>query len=200
MKKKNLAILIFDDVEVLDFAGPFEVFSVTNELNEYKLLSVYTIALTEGPVLAKNGLMVVADYTLENCPKPDYLIIPGGSGTRALLKKESFISWVAKTASGCDHLLSVCSGSLVLAVTGLLNGFSATTHHQVLDELAALAPETRVVRNRHFVDNGKIITSAGVAAGIDMSLYMVEKLYGKNMAVKTAKYIEYDYSSEIETV
>ncbi len=200
MKKKNLAILIFDDVEVLDFAGPFEVFSVTNELNEDKLLHVYTIALTEGPVRAKNGLKVLADYTLDNCPRPDYLIIPGGSGTRALLKNESFLSWVVKTAPGCDHLLSVCSGSLVLAVTGFLDGFSATTHHQVLDELIALAPKTQVVRNQRFVDNGKIITSAGVAAGIDMSLYMVEKLYGKNMAVKVAKYIEYDYSFEAEIV
>lgn len=195
MTKKNLAILIFDDVEVLDFAGPFEVFSVTNELNDYKLLNVFTVALTKDPVVAKNGLKVIADYTLDNCPGPDCLIIPGGSGTRALLKKESLISWVVKTASSCEHLLSVCSGSLVLAAAGLLNGCSATTHHQVLDELTALAPETRVVRNRRFVDNGKIVTSAGVAAGIDMSLYMVGKFYGENTAVNAAKYIEYEYSS-----
>ena len=196
MEKKNLAILIFNDVEVLDFAGPFEIFSVTDELNGYKLLNVYTIALSSGPILAKNGLKVVADYTLDNCPQPDYLIIPGGTGTRALLKDESFLSWITRTASGCDHLLSVCSGSLVLAVTGLLKGLSATTHHQVFEELTALAPETRIIRNRRFVDNGKILTSAGVAAGIDMSLYMVRKLYGEETAVKTAQYIEYDYSPE----
>jgi len=194
MEKKNLAILIFDDVEVLDFAGPFEVFSVTNELNENKLLNIYTIALNNNPILAKNGLKVVADYTLDNCPKTDYLIIPGGSGTRALLKNGPFLAWVTRTASGCDHLLSVCSGSLVLAVTGLLKGLSATTHHQVFDELTELAPETQIVRNRRFVDNGKILTSAGVAAGIDMSLYMVGKLYGEKTAVKTAQYIEYEYS------
>jgi len=93
---------------------------------------------------------VVADYTLDNCPKTDYLIIPGGSGTRALLKNGPFLAWVTRTASGCDHLLSVCSGSLVLAVTGLLKGLSATTHHQVFDELTELAPETQIVRNRRF--------------------------------------------------
>ncbi len=199
MKKKNLAILIFDNVEVLDFAGPFEIFSVTNELNENALLNVYTIALTKNPILANNGLKVVADYALDNCPETDYLIIPGGSGTRALLKNEPFLAWVTRTASGCDHLLSICSGSLVLAVTGLLKGLSATTHHQVFDELTELAPETQIVRNRRFVDNGKILTSAGVAAGIDMSLYMVGKLYGEKTAVKTAQYIEYEYSPEHRT-
>ena len=196
MEKKNLAILIFDDVEVLDFAGPFEIFSATNELNENKLLNIYTIALTDNPILAKNGLKVVADYTLDNCPKMDYLIIPGGSGTRALLKNEPFLAWFTRTAFDCEHLLSVCSGSLVLAVTGMLNGLSATTHHQVFDELTELAPKTEIVRNRRFIDNGKILTSAGVAAGIDMSLYMVGKLYGEKTAVKTAQYIEYDYSPE----
>ncbi len=158
MEKKNLAILIFNNVEVLDFAGPFEIFSVTNELNENALLNVYTIALTKNPILANNGLKVVADYTLDNCPKTDYLIIPGGFGTRALLKNEPFLAWVIRTASGCDHLLSICSGSLVLAVTGLLKSLSATTHHQVFDELTELAPETQIVRNRRFVDNGKILT------------------------------------------
>jgi len=167
---------------------------VTNELNKNALLNVYTIALTKNPILANNGLKVVADYTLDNCPETDYLIIPGGSGTRALLKNEPFLAWFTRTASGCEHLLSVCSGSLVLAVTGLLKGLSATTHHQVFDELTELAPETQIVRNRRFVDNGKILTSAGVAAGIDMSLYMVGKLYGEKTAVKTAQYIEYDYS------
>lgn len=196
MEKKNLAILIFDDVEVLDFAGPFEIFSVTNELNKDELLNVYTIALTKDPIHAKNGLKVIADYTLETCPKIDCLIIPGGSGTRKLLINEPFLAWVTQTAPGCDHLLSICSGALVLAVTGMLNGLSATTHHQVFDELIELAPETQIVRNQRFVDNGKIITSAGVAAGMDMSLYMVAKLYGQKTAAKTAQYIEYEYASE----
>lgn len=196
MRKKNLAILIFDDVEVLDFAGPFEVFSAANERNDYQLLNVYTTALTKNPIHAKNGLKVVADYTLDNCPKMDYLIVPGGSGTRALLKNDSFLSWFTRAASGCDHLLSICSGALILAATGLLNGLSATIHHQVFDELIELAPKTQIVRNRRFIDNGKILTSAGVAAGIDMSLYMVAKLYGEKTAATTAQYIEYDYSPD----
>ncbi len=194
MDKKNVGILIFNDVEVLDFAGPFEVFSVTDELNNHTLLNVYTVGLTAEPVKAKNGLKVIPDFALKTCPQPDYLIIPGGAGTRALLTDPPFLSWIKRIAPVCSNILSVCSGSLVLAVTGLLKGLKATTHHQVLDELASLAPDTEVIRNQRFVDNGKILTSAGVAAGIDMSLYMIGRLYGDDMAHKAAQYIEYDYT------
>ncbi len=193
MKRKNLAILIFDDVEVLDFAGPFEVFSVTDELNNHTLLNIYTVGLTTEPVLAKNGLKVIPDYTLSTCPHPNYLIIPGGAGTRALLNNKTLLFWITRTDPVCENIMSVCSGSLLLAATGLLNGLKATTHHQVFDELTSLAPTTEIINKQRFVDNGKIITSAGVTAGIDMSLYMVSRLYGNDMAVKTAQYIEYNY-------
>ncbi len=194
MTKKNLAILLFTDVEVLDFAGPFEVFSVTNELNNHNLLNIYTLGLTTAPVLAKNGLKVVPDYAVDACPQPDYLVIPGGSGTRALLEDEKFLTWLTQTAPACENILSVCSGSLVLARIGLLNGLKATTHHQVFTELEALAPETEIIKNQRFLDNGKILTSAGVAAGIDMCLYMVNRLYGEDTAMKSAQYIEYNYN------
>ncbi len=194
MEKKNVAILIFNDAEVLDFAGPFEVFSVTDELNDHTLLNVYTVGLTDKPVTAKNGLKVIPDFSLKTCPAPDLLIIPGGAGTRALLTDQPFLSWVKRAAPACNNILSVCSGALVLGATGLLKGLKATTHHQVLDELTALAPDTQVVRNQRFVDNGKILTSAGVAAGIDMSLYMIGRLYGDDMAVAAAHYIEYEYT------
>jgi len=190
-KKKHLAILIFDDAEVLDFAGPFEVFSVTNELAGYTLLDISVLGLTREPVRAKNGLTLVPDHDLESCPPPDYLIIPGGSGTRPLLKNQAFLDWLKGIALECDHILSVCSGSLVLAKAGLLTGLDATTHHEVLPELEVLAPDTRIHRDKRFTDNGKILTSAGVAAGMDMSLYMVEKLFGEKTARATAQYIEY---------
>ncbi|MCG8617345.1 MAG: DJ-1/PfpI family protein [Desulfobacterales bacterium] len=189
--KKNLAILIFPDVEVLDFAGPFEVFSVFNELNEDLRLNVFTLGETPGTLKAKNGLRVVPDHTIETAPQPDYLVIPGGVGTRALLENNTVLTWISQAAGNCDHIMSVCSGSLLLAKLGLLKGLRATTHHEIFEELESLAPDAEVVRYQRFTDNGKIVTSAGVAAGIDMSLYMVGLLYGREQAETVARYIEY---------
>ena len=189
--KKNLGILIFPDVEVLDLAGPFEVFSVTNELNQDELLNVFTIGETCDIIRAKNGLRIAADYTLETSPGPDFLIIPGGSGTRALLKNRKVLEWISRAAPACENILSVCSGALILGRLGLLKGLEATTHHEVIPELEALAPGAAIIRDRRFTDNGKILTSAGVAAGIDMSLYMVGRLFGASQARATARYIEY---------
>ena len=192
MSKKNLAIMLFDDAEVLDFAGPFEVFSVTNELNNNKLFNVYTAALKRNPIIAKNGLSVNPDYDFTQAPRPDLLIIPGGYGTRKLLQQPDAINWIRENSSTAQKVMSVCTGALLLAKAGLLEGLKATTHYQVLDTLAELAPNTKILRNERFVDNGKILTSAGVSAGIDMSLYVVGLLYGQEEAKRTAKYIEYE--------
>lgn len=196
--KRNIALLLFEDAEVLDFAGPFEVFSVTDELHDYRLYHLYTVSLDTAPLRAKNGLQVVPDYRLDSCPTPDILIIPGGSGTRALLKLPRLLDWVRRTASGCTHVLSVCSGSLVLAQCGLLTGLAATTHHQVVAELEQLAPDCNVEPKMRFVDNGKIITSAGISAGIDMSLYVVELLNGHAVAQNTARYMEYPLNTQAD--
>lgn len=192
MKKKHLGILIFDDAEVLDFAGPFEVFSVANELMGYKFMEISTLGLTREPVRARNGLTVVPDHDLKTCPALDYLVIPGGSGTRPLLRNQRFLDWLNRVAPKCEHVMSVCSGSLVLAKAGLLTDLEATTHHEVIGELKALAKESRVIKGKRYTDNGKILTSAGVAAGMDMSLYVVAKLFGTAAAQATAEYIEYD--------
>ncbi len=191
MRKKNTAILLFDDVEVLDFAGPFEVFSVTNELNDYTILNIYTVAQSSSPIIAKNGLSVNPDYELPEAPKPDLLIIPGDYGTRKLLQQPDVINWIKDNADHAEKVMSICTGALLLAKVGLLDGLKATTHYQVFDTLAELAPNTEILRNERFVDNGKIITSAGVSAGIDMSLHVIGLLYGKDDAKKTARYIEY---------
>lgn len=190
-QKKHLAILIFPDVEVLDFAGPFEVFSVFDELNGYSRLNVCTVAERAGAVRARNGLRVVPDHSLETAPAPDYLVIPGGIGTRALLENPAVLDWLSRAAERCDNIMSVCSGSLVLARMGLLSGLRATTHHDIFELLETLAPDAEIIRHHRFTDNGKIITSAGVAAGIDMSLYMVGRLYGRSQAEAVARYIEY---------
>lgn len=191
MGKRHTAILLFDDVEVLDFAGPFEVFSVTNELHDYAILDVYTVARNKVPVRARNGLSVNPDFSMAEAPRPAFLIVPGGYGTRQVLNQPDVISWIKEAAENAEKVMSVCTGSLLLAKAGLLEGLRATTHHQVLELLTQLAPNTQIVRGERFVDNGKIITSGGISAGIDMSLYVVELTYGEDAAEKTAAYMEY---------
>ena len=189
--KKNVAILLFDDVEVLDFAGPFEVFAVTDELRGYDTFNVFTVAENVGTVRAHNGLKVVPHYTLENCPAPQVLIVPGGFGTRALLHKPALLEWIQKRTAKSELTMSVCTGSLVLAKAGLLDGLRATTHHQCFDVLRDLAPRTEVIETDRFVDNGRILTAAGISAGIDCALYAVERLLGADAATATATYMEY---------
>ena len=191
MSRKNIAIFLFDDVEVLDFAGPFEVFSVTNWLSDYAASKVYTVARKKAPVSARNGLSVNPDFAIAEAPAPDFLIIPGGHGTDKVLEQEDVISWIGKCAESAEKVMSVCTGSLLLAKAGLLEGLRATTHHMIFDQLAKLAPNTEIVRGERFVDNGKIITSGGISAGIDMSLHVVEQIYGEEMARKTATIMEY---------
>ncbi len=192
MKKKNVGILLFKDVETLDFAGPFEVFSVTGQREGEGSFNVFTIAKDKSPVLAINGLSINPHYAMNDCPQIDILIIPGGFGTRALLNEKEYINWILDKSKETSLVLSVCTGSLLLAKAGLLSGLKATTHHECLDLLASLDPSIRIKRER-FTDNGNIITAAGIAAGIDMSLYVVGKLVGEAAAEETAKHMEYPY-------
>ena len=201
---RNVAILIFNDVEVLDFCGPFEVFGVTEQSRTISGESeppfhVYTVAEKAGPVLARNGLSVNPSWTIENCPQPDILLIPGGYGTRSLLKNERLLQWIKDQARRVELLLSVCTGALLLAKAGLLEGLSATTHYTNMEELHALAPNTQLYPTDRYVDNGKIITSAGISAGIDMSLYVVARLLGSERAAQTAQEMQYDYWKGTET-
>lgn len=191
---RNVAILIFDDAEVLDFCGPFEVFSVTGQRDggEHPF-RVYTVAEKAGPVRARNGLSINPAYTIADCPQPDLLLIPGGQGTRTQIHNETLINWVKEQAGRVELLLSVCTGALVLARAGLLEGLSATTHFQAFDELKALAPNTTLCPADRYVDNGKIVLSAGVSAGIDMALYVVARLFGEEQANETARHMQYDY-------
>ena len=192
MATRNVAILMFDDVEVLDFAGPFEVFSVTSELSKgERPFAVSTVAEHPGAVNARNGLSVNPDCTISDCPPPDILIVPGGQGTRKLIDNSAVINWIKDCARTAELVLSVCTGSLLLAKADLLEGLAATTHHRALELLRELAPNTTIIENQRFVDNGKIITSGGIAAGIDMSLHVVGKLLGTAQAEQTAEHMEY---------
>ena len=190
---RGLAILLFDDVEVLDFSGPFEVFSVASRQTDPPAFDVFTVAEKAGPVVARNGLSVNPRHTLADCPKPDMLLVPGGLGTRTEMNNGPLIDWISRTADDAELVLSVCTGALLLGKAGLLDGREATTHHVGFDLLREIAPTATLHEDRRYVDNGKIIASAGIAAGIDMSLYVVERLLGQDVAAATARHMEYPW-------
>jgi transcriptional regulator GlxA family with amidase domain len=189
---------MFDGVEVLDFAGPFEVFSRTRLVpglesrrsEEGAPFRVMTISQHEGPITATGGLVVQPEFTFESAPAIDLLLIPGGFGTRPLIEDATVLDWIRARADEAQLVTSVCSGSLLLAAAGLLGNRRATTHASALDRLNEIDPTIEVVRDRRFVVDG-MITSAGVAAGIDMAFSVVERLHGKDVADETARYIEY---------
>ena len=190
--KKTISILIFDGVEVMDFAGPFEVFSTTNELNDYAYFDIKVVAKYKAPVITKNGLSINPAFSIAEIQQSEILIIPGGDGTRHLLGDNDILDWVKKINQSTELTLSVCSGALILAKARLLDGRQATTHHEVFEALAEIAPNTQIKKGVRFVDNGKIITSAGISAGIDMSLYVINKLYGDEVSQATSAYMEYE--------
>ena len=200
MSTLTVGILIFDDVEVLDFAGPFEVFSRTRTVagadsrrtEESAPFEVFTVARTRETIAAIGGLRVTPAYAWSDAPAIDILVVPGGFGTRALLQDESTLAWIRETAARSKHVASVCTGALLLAKLGLLQNRRATTHWAGLDLLATIDPTIRVQRKARFVHDG-VFTSAGVSAGIDMSFAVVEHVCGREVALETAHYIEYPW-------
>jgi transcriptional regulator GlxA family with amidase domain len=192
-QKRNVAILIFDEVEVLDFCGPFEVFGVTGYKDGTEPFNVYTVAEGPGPVIARNGLSINPAYTIADCPRPDILVVPGGLGTRKEMDNPVLCEWIEDCAKEAELTLSVCTGALMLARAGLLEGLSATTHHDGMELLKELAPDATVEEEERFVDNGGIVLSAGISAGIDTSLHVVAKLLGTEQALETARYMEYEW-------
>jgi Transcriptional regulator containing an amidase domain and an AraC-type DNA-binding HTH domain len=189
---RSVHILIFDEVEVLDFAGPFEVFAVAGRRDGLSPFDVSVVSHRREAITARGGLSINPKYGFGDCPDTDILLIPGGRGTRVVINDRAVIDWVIAKAASAELVLSVCSGALVLGRAGLLNGVSATTHYSAMDELRLSAPMATVHENARVVDNGHVILSAGVAAGIDLSLHVVQKLFGSAMADETANYIEYN--------
>ena len=203
MNQLNVGILLFPDVEVLDFAGPFEVFSRTRLVggtesrrsDDSAPYKVFTVARTRDQIPATGGLLVTPHFSFSDHPEIDLLVVPGGFGTRALLNDEEILEWIRKVSAEATLTTSVCTGSLLLTKSGLLQGKKATTHWGALDLLESLSQtdnqQIQVMREERYVDAGNVITSAGVSAGIEMSLYMVERMFGKSVADETAHYIEY---------
>jgi transcriptional regulator GlxA family with amidase domain len=187
----NVAVLLFDYVEALDFCGPVQVFS-SAKLPEAPF-HVFTCAESTRPVWARNHLSINPQYPLHNCPAPDVLVVPGGWGTREQMNNASLIEWLRATAPRSQIVLSVCTGALLLAKAGLLDGLSVTTHHQAIDLLREAAPNSTIRASERFIDNGRIVVSAGVSAGIDASLHVVSRLLGRAAAQATAEFIEYPW-------
>ncbi len=187
---KGLGILLFEGVEELDFCGPLEVFSVAGRAAGETPFDIFTVA-ERSPVLARSGLSVNATFSLADAPRADILLVPGGRGVRRELGNQPLVVWLMTRAADADLVLSVCTGALLLAKAGLLSGLEVTTHHEAMPLLEELAPDARVVRERRFVDNGRIILAAGISAGIDMAFHVVERLLGPDVSRITAERMEY---------
>jgi len=198
MQHWNTGILLFDGVEVLDFAGPFEVFSrarmepgvESRRRDDNAPFRVFTVAKTALEVQATGGLRVVPQHGFADTPRIDLLVVPGGFGTRALVEDEQTLDWIRRVSAQAQLTTSVCTGAALLARAGLLQGRRATTHHASYDWLASLDPSITVERGVRFVCDG-VVTSAGVSAGIDMAFEVVAMRCGPAVADETAQYIEY---------
>jgi putative intracellular protease/amidase len=176
---------MFDGVEIIDFAGPYEVFGQAG-------FDVYTVSADGGPVTTAMNLSVNVDHDFASAPEADILLVPGGN-VRAASQDPRTIEFVKKYAGTADHVLSVCTGSFVLAATGLLDGKSATTFHRSFDSMARAYPTVEIVRDRRWVDTGKLVTSAGLSSGIDAALHVVAEVHGIDYARTVALTLEYDW-------
>jgi len=199
--RKRVGILIFPDVEVLDFCGPFEVFSVTrlNEdarREESSPFEVLLVAETLETVVATGGLKVIPDVTLDTCPPLDILVVPGGWGTRAEAKNQRLLDWIAERGRSVETLASVCTGSMLLGHAGLLDGRRATTHWRSLDRMRDAFPAVTVEDKLHVVEHDHIVTSAGISAGIDMALRVVIRYFGEAVGRATARNMEYPFPDD----
>jgi len=195
----NVGIFVFNEVEVLDFAGPYEVFTTASRVHKRghpgasDPFTVFTVGRTLDPVRARAGLSVFPDFGFDKHPDIDLLLIPGGVVT-AELEKPEVIGWVAQTARRARLSASICTGAFLLARTGLLDRKSATTHWEDISDLRAMFPTVTVLEQLRWVDEGTVVSSAGISAGIDMSLHLVERLVSRQLAERTARQMEFDWT------
>ena len=201
MNRKRVGIVLFPDVEVLDFCGPFEVFSVTRldeslRREDPSPFEVVLVAETATPIVTTGGMKVTPAHTLDDCPPLDILVVPGGWGTRTQRLNARLVGWIAERARQVETLTSVCTGSLLLGQAGLLDGRRATTHWRALDLMRELFPAIKVEDRMHVVEEGNVLTSAGISAGIDMALRVVARYHGEAIARNTARNMEYRYTDD----
>jgi transcriptional regulator GlxA family with amidase domain len=201
MNRKRVRIVVFPGVEVLDFCGPYEVFSVTRldeerRREEPSPFEVLLLAEAAEPVVATGGLRVIPDATLEACPPLDILVVPGGWGTRKEIDNPRMLTWIAARAREVETLTSVCTGSMLLGRAGLLDGRRATTHWRSLDWMRQSFPAVTVEDKLHVVEDGHVLTSAGISAGIDMALRVVTRYFGEAVGRATARTMEYPFPDD----
>jgi len=199
MSEFTVGIVLFEGAEELDWAGPWEVFSMAAMGRDD--LTVVTIAQTAEPVRCAKGLRVLPDHTFEDCPKLDLVLVPGGQGTRVERENEVFLRWLGEIAPQCQWVTSVCTGSMLLHAAGLLKGKRITTHWAYVAALREMAGDAEVLEKVRYVRDGNLVTAAGVSAGIDMSLWLVGQIWGVEHARKTQRFMEYDpappYGAEV---
>lgn len=202
MKRRGVAVLVFPGVELLDFAGPLEVFSSARVSSESRdrLMDVFTVAESLDAIRCNNPVTIVPDFTLEQCPPADILVTPGGIGTRTAIERPHLVDWIARAAAKAEVATSVCTGSFLLAKAGVVAGRPVTTHWASIERMRADFPELKVEEDVRWVDAWPVVTSAGVSAGIDMALYVLSRLYGPDVARATARGIEYDHWESGETL
>jgi len=193
----TVGVLIFDDVEVLDFAGPYEVFAVAGNVTDggIKCVMVAERVDSAAPIVARNGFKVIPDYTLDDAPHLDILVIPGGQGTRREVANPRLIGWIKRRATEARLTTSVCTGSFLLAETGMLAGKTATTHWASVERMQKMYTMVTVRGDARYVEEDNIFTSAGISAGIDMALAVVARVKGPEIAAQTARQMEYDHYS-----
>jgi transcriptional regulator GlxA family with amidase domain len=201
MKRKLVGIVIFAEVEVLDFCGPYEVFTVVrlNEERRREEPSPFRVLLvSEQPeaITTAAGMRVLPDCTLADCPPLDILVVPGGWGTRREIENKTLIDWIAQRGRRVETMTSVCTGALLLAQAGLLDGRRATTHWRSLAWLRESFPAVIVEDKLHVIEDGHILTSAGISAGIDLALKVVARYHGEAIARATARQMEYRYPED----
>lgn len=190
---RTIAILVFDGVEPLDVVGPFEAFICAEDADDAAAFEVGLVSQTGAPVTAAGGFVMTPRWSFADMPHADILLVPGGWGTRTLCRDRAVLDWIAACDSRSEMTLSVCTGAQMLAAAGLLKGLKATTYWSTYDELREIDPTVEVMEGARWVDNGRIVCSSGVSAGIDMALHVVSRLHGKARAARTARAMEYEY-------
>jgi len=191
----NVGIFMFNEVEVLDFAGPFEVFSISVRNDQSKAFRVYTVSEDGQMISARNGMLVQPECSFATLPPIDLLIVPGGYGAEEIeIHKPQVMEWIRSHAEQQRVVASICTGALLLAEAGLLNGLSATTHWMDLERLERDYPQIQTRSGIKYVDEGQILTSGGISAGIHLSLHLVRRYMGMETAQRTAKRMEYDWN------
>lgn len=188
-KQKNVAVFVYDGMEILDFSGPSEVFaSAGTDIVSFR---VFTVAVSKNAIVSQGFIKIQPEFSLADCPEPDIIVLPGGS-TGPSVENPDVIAWVKKHAAHAEAVMSVCTGAFILEKAGLLAGKKATTFHGAIGRLREKATQTEVLDNVRWVDNGQVVTTAGVSAGIDGALHIVERMLGRDAAQETAHYMEYD--------